>query len=85
MISIKRFLENQLGGSTEDHDLLPASLQMARNLLDAIATSAIRGRDEDFRSFSRTMRALSSRMDEPPSPFWPTAGGERGRGNAGRV
>lgn len=68
MISIKRFLEQHRGkDSRPDGDILQASLQMGRLLLDAVATHMIPGRQADYNAFSLTMSGLGRKMDKPPS------------------
>lgn len=57
MISLKKFLE-QRSSRTEDTDLLQASLQMGRLLLEALATHLVRGRDADRAVFTRTLKGL---------------------------
>jgi GGDEF domain-containing protein len=67
MISIKKFLEQRLNGTAPAGDVLDASLQMGRLLLDGVAAHMVRGRDTDFRVFGRTLQTLLHRLDEPPS------------------
>jgi GGDEF domain-containing protein len=74
MISIKRFLEqrrnpNPPPGDGPGGEILQASLQMGRLLVDAVAAHMIRGREADFKAFNRTMKALAQKMDKPPSPL----------------
>lgn len=67
MISIKRFLEPPRDGPVPDHSLVEALMQMARLLLDAMASHMVRGSDTDFRSLRRTLNELAQRMDRPQS------------------
>ena len=63
MISIKRFIERHRAGAEDD--LLRAALQAVRLLLDALVTHAVRGREADFASFERIMKALARRLERP--------------------
>ena len=67
MISIKRFLEPPRDGPVPDHSLVEALMQMARLLLDAMASHMVRGSDTDFRSLRRTLNELAQRMERPQS------------------
>jgi len=67
MISIRQFLEQRQGKTPPNGELLEASLQMNRLLLDSIAQHAVRGRDSDFAGFSGSFAALIRDMDEPPT------------------
>ena len=67
MISIKRFLEPRRDGPVPDHSLVEALMQMARLLLDAMASHMVRGSDADFRSLRRTLNELAQRMEGPQS------------------
>lgn len=69
MISIKRFLEQRRHQAPAEQDVLQASLQMGRLLLDAMSNHVIRGRDADSKTFARTLEGLLRRLDEPPSAF----------------
>jgi GGDEF domain-containing protein len=68
MISIKRFLEPSRDGPVSDRSLVEALMQVARLLLDAMASHVVRGTDSDFRSFRRTLSELAHRMAGPQSP-----------------
>jgi GGDEF domain-containing protein len=65
MISIKQFMERR-GHAGQDQQILQASLEVVRLLLDAIATHTVRGREADFRLFERALKGLLHKMDEPP-------------------
>jgi GGDEF domain-containing protein len=68
MISIKRFLEqHRHKDARPDDDVLQASLQMGRLLLDAVATHMIPGREADYNAFSTTMSGLGLKMAKPPT------------------
>ena len=67
MISIKRFLEPPRDGPVPDRSLVGALMQMARLLLDAMASHVVRGSDTDFRSLRHTLSELAHRMDGPQS------------------
>jgi hypothetical protein len=70
MISIKRFLEQHRNKDARPgDDILQASLQMGRLLLDALATRMNAGREADYKAFSLTMTGLLRKMDKPPSAF----------------
>ena len=69
MISIKRLLETGSPGAGPGEDLLAASLQMGRLLLEAAATHAVRGRESDYSFFSAALDSLKRRIDEATSPF----------------
>jgi GGDEF domain-containing protein len=67
MISIKQYMEQRRHSVRPLTDVLDASLETVRLLLDAMASQTVRGREADHRVFSRTMKALSQRMKEPPT------------------
>ena len=67
MISIKRFLEPAPNGPVPDHSLIDALMQMARLLLDAMATHMVRGSEADFKSLRRSLDELAHRMEGPQS------------------
>jgi len=69
MISIKRFLDTRHDAGPPNRDLLEASLQMGRLLLDAIATHVVRGRETDLKDFTTTLSGLLRRTEEPPTPL----------------
>jgi GGDEF domain-containing protein len=69
MISIKRFMEQRRGEPRVEHDVVQASVQMGRLLLDTLTTCSVRGPASDHRAFTGTLRALQRRLDEPPSAF----------------
>ena len=66
MISIKRFLER---GGGADQEVLEASLEAGRLLLDGIAAHTVRGREADYRLFERALKDLLHRMSEPATPL----------------
>ena len=66
MISIKKFLE-QRRNIEPDQEVLQASLQMGRLLIEAIVTQVVRGRDTDLKAFVRTLKGLLPKLDDPPS------------------
>ena len=63
MISIKRFLEPARDGPVPDHSLVEALMQMARLLLDAMASRVVPGSDADLKSLRRTLGELAHRME----------------------
>jgi GGDEF domain-containing protein len=67
MISIKRFLEQRGKAPGAERDLVEATMQMGRLLLDAIADHMVRGNEADFRVLSRTLNRLARKMDGPQS------------------
>ncbi len=67
MISIKRFLDQGEKRDSRTDDLVQAALQMARLLIEGIATHAVRGRDVDFRSFAEDLKGLSQKVEPPLS------------------
>jgi GGDEF domain-containing protein len=67
MISIKHFLENRNNPQTVDPDILEASLQAIRLLLDSIAANMVRGPEAESGAFAQAFKALVTKMDAPPS------------------
>ena len=67
MISIKRFLQPPGDGPGPDRSLVEALLQVARLLLDAMASHVVHGIDSDLRSLRHTLSELAHRMEGPQS------------------
>ena len=69
MVSIRRFLDQRRHDADAESQIVEASTQMCRLLLDAVTTHAIRGREADWRSFNQTILELLGKLDETPSAF----------------
>ncbi|MCW5981113.1 MAG: hypothetical protein KIT09_23725 [Bryobacteraceae bacterium] len=67
MISIKSLIEKYRDGPPPDRDILEASLQMNRLILETAAQHALRGRDASVRAIGRALKELASRMDRHPT------------------
>ena len=67
MISIKRLVEQGRGNGGPEREVLEASLQMGRLLLDGIAAHAVRGGGADLSALKRTLGGLQRRINQPPS------------------
>ncbi len=67
MISIKHFLQPAPDGPVPDPGLVNALMQMARLLLDAVATHMVRGSEADFKSLRHSLDELARRMEGPQS------------------
>jgi len=73
MISIKQFLDSrtnasrQGNGPREGSDLVQASLQMVRLLIEAVPAHTVRGCDADYKAFGRAFEGLLRKLNEPPS------------------
>ncbi len=67
MISIRQLIDQHRQKTQPDPDVLEASLQMGRLLLEGVERHMVRGREVDSRAFGRTMKELLRRMEAPPS------------------
>ena len=67
MISIKRFIEERRKPAEPDASVHQAALEMARQLLDGIATYMLRERAPDCAALRQAMSGLAERLHKPQS------------------